>query len=185
MICVGHLGDQVIEQIGIERFGVRLRYSHDGPRPLGTLGAIRKAAPFLGERFLVLYGDTYLRLDYGGAAAAWQHSGLPAMMTVLHNNGRWERSNACFTGTLVTAYDKRSPTAEMEWIDYGLGGLSREALTLTDSGDLADLYGALARRAQLFGFEALERFYEIGTPEGLEQTKAFLAGEGGKAAPAT
>ncbi len=163
---------------------MRVSYSDDGPRPLGTLGAIRKAAPLLGERFLVLYGDTYLRLNYGRAVAAWQQSGLPAMMTVLHNIGRWEPSNACFAGELVTAYDKRSPTAEMEWIDYGLGGLSREALTATDRPrDLSDLYSVLARRGRLFGFEALERFYEIGTPEGLEETRAFLADESHRATP--
>jgi NDP-sugar pyrophosphorylase family protein len=177
VLCVGYLGDQVEEQIGPERFGVRIAYSHDGPKPLGTLGAIRRAAPLLGERFLVLYGDTYLRLDYAAAAASWERSGLPAMMTVLRNEGRWDTSNAVLDGELVVAYDKRAPTADMHWIDYGLGGLLSTALDAVDAevSDLAELDRQLADRRELFGFEASERFYEIGTPEALAETSEFLS----------
>jgi len=127
----------------------------------------------------VLYGDTYLRIDYAAAAEAWAQSGLPAMMTVLRNEGRWDTSNATFDGERVTAYDKASPTPEMHWIDYGLGGLEREALGLVgpEVGDLADLYRGASLRGELFGFEASERFYEIGTPESLAEADAFLAAQ--------
>ena len=125
----------------------------------------------------MLYGDTYLRIDYGAATAAWDRSGLPAMMTVLLNDGRWDVSNVSFDGELVTAYEKRSPTSTMRWIDYGLGALDASVLdavgvTVTD---LAHLYGQLARQKRLFGFAASERFYEIGTPESLAETRAFLS----------
>jgi N-acetyl-alpha-D-muramate 1-phosphate uridylyltransferase len=177
VICVGYLGDRIVETIGTARFGIRIAYSHDGPRLLGTLGAIRAAAPLLGERFLVLYGDTYLRVDYGAAASAWERSGLPAMMTVLRNDGRWDVSNATFDGSRVVAYDKRRPSPDMRWIDYGLGGFKRSALRLIgeEASDLSDLYHDLASRGELFGFEATERFYEIGTPAALAETSAFLA----------
>lgn len=179
VLCVGYLGDQVIERVGHERFGIRIAYSHDGSAPLGTLGAIRRAVPLLGERFLVLYGDTYLRLDYRRAVRAWQSSGLPAMMTVLHNKDRWDRSNVAFDGERVSAYDKRSPSVEMEWIDYGLGALHANSLEAVpaDVSDLADLHHALAKRHELFGFPVTERFYEIGTPPALSETSALLAGE--------
>lgn len=178
VVCVGYLGDQIERAIGSSRFGIQITYSHDGPRPLGTLGAIRRAAPQLGPRFLVLYGDTYLRIDYGAAAIAWERSRLPAMMTVLRNEGRWDTSNVLFDGERVTAYDKRHPTPAMHWIDYGLGGLERSALDLVgpEVADLAELYQVLSRRNLLFGFAASERFYEIGTPESLAETSAFLAG---------
>ena len=177
VLCVGYLGDQIVERVGSERFGIRIAYSHDGPEPIGTLGAVRQAAAQLGPRFLVLYGDTYLRIDYAEAAAAWEASGLPAMMTVLHNGGRWDTSNVCFDGRLVTAYDKREPTPAMSWIDYGLGGLSAETLDLVDPqiSDLADLHQRLANDGRLFGFAATERFYEIGTPAALAETGRFLA----------
>lgn len=177
VMCLGHLGEQIEERIGDERFGVPISYSYDGERPLGTLGAIRQAAHLLGPRFLVLYGDTYLRIGYGAAARAWELSRRPAMMTVLRNRGRWDTSNAAFDGTLVTAYDKHNLRPEMDWIDYGLGGLTSSALGLVgaDVTDLADLYHVLASAGELFGFPADSRFYEIGTPEALAETEAFLA----------
>jgi NDP-sugar pyrophosphorylase family protein len=178
VLCVGYRGEQIESSIGGERFGIGVRYSFDAPGLDGTLGAIRRALPFLGERFLVLYGDTYLRVDYGEAALTWRESGLPAMMSVLRNEGRWDTSNASYEGGRVLAYDKREPTPEMRWIDYGLGGLTREALSAADRDerDLAGLYGRLAAMGLLFGFEASERFYEIGTPSALRETDAFLRG---------
>lgn len=177
VVCVGYLGDQIEARVGRELFGLKVSYSHDGPTPLGTLGAIRKAADLLGARFMVLYGDTYLRIDYGAAAAAWERSGLPAMMTVLRNEGRWDVSNAVFDGERVTAYDKLARGPEMQWIDYGLGGLITDCLDAVgpEVSDLSELYGRLSRRGKLFGFEATERFYEIGTPDALAETGAFFS----------
>jgi NDP-sugar pyrophosphorylase family protein len=177
VICVGYLGERIERRIGHRQFGLKIAYSYDGPELIGTLGAVRRALPALGGRFLVLYGDTYLRIDYGAATSSWKEAGLPAMMTVLRNQGRWDTSNASFDGRLVTAYDKRDPAPEMEWIDYGLGGLMPAAVEAVDESvsDLADLYRELADRRSLFGFAASERFYEIGTPEALAEASEFLA----------
>lgn len=177
VLCVGHLGDQVVEAIGPQCHGVKIDYSFDGPGLDGTLGAIRRAAPLLGERFLVLYGDTYLRIDYGGFARAWLESGLLGAMAVLRNRGRWDRSNAVYEGERVIRYDKKKNDPSMEWIDYGLGALHEAALELVaeDEPDLAALQHELAARGQLFGFQATERFYEIGTPEALVETELFLS----------
>ena len=96
VLCVGYRGEQIASHIGAERFGIRVQYSFDAPELDGTLGAIRRALPLLGERFLVLYGDTYLQIDYLDVARAWSESGLPALMTVLRNEGRWDTSNAVY-----------------------------------------------------------------------------------------
>ncbi len=178
VICVGYRGELIESRIGSTRFGIDISYSHDGPGLDGTLGAIRRALELLGERFLVLYGDTYLRVDYRAAVRAWRESALPALMVVLRNNGRWDVSNALYEDGCVLAYDKRAPTSQMHWIDYGLGGLSAAALerVAATERDLAELYHALALRGELCGYAASERFYEIGSPAALEETEAFLAG---------
>jgi NDP-sugar pyrophosphorylase family protein len=178
VLCVGYLGELIEEQIGPSQFGIEITYSYDGPSPIGTLGAVRKAAPALGDRFLVLYGDTYLRLDYRAVAEEWEDSGLPALMTVLRNEGQWDVSNVRFDGTRVSRYDKRAPGPDMDWIDYGLGGLRSQTLDLLPdtADDLADLYHELAGRGELFGYEATERFFEIGTPASLAEAGEFLAG---------
>jgi NDP-sugar pyrophosphorylase family protein len=181
VLCVGYLGEQIEAAVGSERYGIAISYSRDGERPAGTLGAIRGALHLLSERFLVLYGDTYLKLDYAAAVADWARSGAPAMMTVLANEGRWDRSNVVFANDRVLVYDKHAPTPEMRWIDYGLGGLTTAALDAAPASesDVAVLYAELARRGELFGFEATERFHEIGSPEALAETDAFLRVERG------
>jgi NDP-sugar pyrophosphorylase family protein len=179
VLCVGHMGAAIEQRVGAERFGLRILYSYDGPGLDGTLGAIQRARGLLGERFLVLYGDTYLRIDYAAAVAAWESSGMPAMMTVLRNEGRWDTSNVRYAKGRVLAYDKRTPQAGMQWIDYGLCGLSQKTLDLPIAGarELADLFHYLAREEVLCGFEASERFFEIGTPPALAETDAFLRGQ--------
>jgi N-acetyl-alpha-D-muramate 1-phosphate uridylyltransferase len=183
VLCVGHLGEQIEDTIGHARFGMTIGYSYDAPGLDGTLGAVRRALPMLGPRFLVLYGDTYLRMDYAGAARRWEQSGLPALMTVLENEGRYEASNAELVGGRVVRYDKYRPSPDMRWIDYGLGGLTQAALSMVadTERDLAVLYHVLAEAGSLCGFEATERFYDIGTPEALAETDRFLRGHDGLA----
>lgn len=176
VFCVGYKGERFEEAIGDgSAFGLDIRFVSDGPKLKGTAGAIRGALPLLGERFLVLYGDTFLDVDYRAVDAGHAASELPALMTVLRNEGRWDTSNVEFDGERVVRHDKRHPTPDMAWIDYGLGVLTPAALDAAPASDLADVYAALAARGQLAGFEARNRFYEIGTPDALAEADAFLS----------
>ena len=134
VLCVGYLGERIEERIGPEYSGIRIAYAYDPPDLAGTAGAIRNALHLLGKRFMVLYGDTYLRIDYGAVDAAHRASGLPALMTVLRNDGRWDASNAVFADGMVIAYDKATPIPGMRWIDYGLGILTVDALAADQIG---------------------------------------------------
>jgi N-acetyl-alpha-D-muramate 1-phosphate uridylyltransferase len=185
VLCVGYLGDLIERTVGRERFGITIEYRYDGDELRGTLGAVRGAADLLGDRFLILYGDTYLRVDYAAAFENWQVSGCIGLMTVLRNEGRWDVSNAVFERDRVVTFDKDHPTPQMHWIDYGLGGLRRSALALLGEGehDLSALYHHLATAGELYGYEARERFYEIGSPESLRETEAFLLGGSAHHAP--
>jgi NDP-sugar pyrophosphorylase family protein len=177
VLCVGYLGDQIEAALGDGAdLGLDLRYVHDGPRLRGTAGAVAGALDLLGDAFMVLYGDTYLTLDYAAVQDAFHAAGTRGLMTVLRNRGRWDTSNAVVADGRVVRYDKARPTPEMEWIDYGLGMLQADVLdAVAGQGDLADVYRGLARDGQLAAYEATERFYEIGTPEALAETEAFLA----------
>lgn len=181
VLCVGYLGELIEHRLGSgAELGLELRYRYDPPGLAGTAGAVRAALPDLGSRFLVLYGDTYLRIDYADVARRAQ--GEVALMTVLENEGRWDRSNALYRDGRVILYDKRSPTPEMRWIDYGLSVLTPEALA-GEEPDLSDAFARLARSGLLAGYPASERFFEIGTPESLAETEAFLSGTGASGAP--
>lgn len=181
VFLVGHLGEMVEASLGDgSRWNVRLRYVYDGPERLGTGGALARALPALGDPFFVLYGDSYLDCDYAAIAAAFAASGASGLMTVYRNEGRFDHSNVDFAGGRILAYDKAHRTAAMHHVDYGLGLFRADAFRArVEAGgaawDLAALYQDLVGRHDLAGYEVPNRFYEIGSPEGLEDTRALLA----------
>ncbi len=182
VLLVDHLGEQIADAIGDgSAFGLDATVVFDAPGFTGTAGAVRGALEHLGDEFLVLYGDTYLRIDYRALQAARRASGLPALMAVLRNAGRWGRSNADYADGRVTRHDKHAPDAGMAWIDYGVGVLTPEALAHAPGDDLADVYRRLAADGLLAGYPATERFYEIGSPAARAETEAFLRDLGPRA----
>jgi len=178
VMCLGHLGEQVEGLLGDGRaHGIEVAYSYDGGTLLGTGGALRRALPLLGERFLVLYGDSYLRCDYAAIARAFIASGVRGLMTVYENDGAYDASNVSFVAGKILRYEKGVPG--MTHIDYGLGALHADALAGHPQGegerfDLVTVYQALLARDELAGYEVHERFYEIGSPRGLAETRALL-----------
>jgi NDP-sugar pyrophosphorylase family protein len=178
VLCVGYRGEMVEEQFGDgAAFGIELKYSFDGPDLLGTGGAIKKALPLLGKKFLVLYGDSYLPIDYAAPARAFAQSGKAGLMTVFKNENRWDPSNVWFESGEIRKYDKQNRCSEMKHIDYGLGFLRPAAFDYHPDAsrfDLADLYQDLLRAKQLAGYEIKQRFYEIGSRQGLAELDSLL-----------
>lgn len=182
VLCLGYLGEQVEAVVGDgSAFGMEVRYSWDGPRLLGTGGALKQALPLLGEQFFVFYGDSYLPVDFREVERNFLASGKPALMTVLKNDGRWDKSNVLFRDGGIAEYNKRTPRPEMAHIDYGLGVLSASVLgnaPANEPFDLADTYYNLSVQGLLAGHEVFERFYEIGSHKGLDETIEYFRKEG-------
>ncbi len=178
VLCLGYLGQQVHEYLGDgATLDLELSYSFDGDRLLGTGGALRRAAPLLGQVFWVMYGDSYLDIDYRAVLGAFARSDALGQMTVLHNGNRWDRSNVVFHAGQLLQYDKRTQTPEMTYIDYGAALLRDTAIKCIPADqpyDLADLYSALVAERSMIGYEVTQRFYEIGSHEGLAETQAYL-----------
>jgi NDP-sugar pyrophosphorylase family protein len=178
VLCVGYLGERVVELYGDgAKWGVEIEYSFDGPRLLGTGGALIRALPKLGEAFYVLYGDSYLPIDYLAVGQAFQQSGKLGLMTVFENKGLYDTSNVWFHDGAIRAYDKRDRLPTMHHIDYGLGVFRRAAFDgfpRDEVVDLAEVQKALLERGELAGFEIAERFYEIGSHAGLQELDKLL-----------
>jgi NDP-sugar pyrophosphorylase family protein len=181
--CLGHLSDQVIATLGDgSQWGMRFQYVVDGPTLLGTGGALQRALPLLGDRFFVLYGDSLLTCNLSDVERAHQASGRRCLMTVFENAGRWDTSNIVYRNGEIVAYDKVHRVPDMRYIDYGLGVLTPEpflAYTPGEPLDLATVYQDQLRNGQLAAYEVHTRFYEIGSREGLEETRRFLAAQSG------
>ena len=128
VFCVGYRAEMIEEYVGPGgRFGLDVSYSSDGPVLRGTAGAIHQAIPLLGDRFFVLYGDSYLPCNYAAVEGAFLDSGRQGLMTVFRNEGRWDTSNVEFAGGRILAYDKKQHPPRMQHIDYGLGVFHRSA----------------------------------------------------------
>ncbi|HWD94040.1 MAG TPA: nucleotidyltransferase family protein [Verrucomicrobiae bacterium] len=180
VLCLGHLGEMIERDFGREAFGVKLDYSFDGPKLLGTGGAIKRALPMLGGEFFVLYGDSYLPIEYQPIAEFFRRSGKLGCMTVYHNEGRYDTSNVVFADGEIKVYDKKAKLPEMRHIDYGLSLFKAAAFdgySAEQPFDLADVMGRLVREKQLAGYEVKERFYEMGSPVGLEELEQLLRGK--------
>lgn len=180
VLLTGHFGEQIEAFVGTgSAFGLVVRYSPDGEVQRGTGGAVRKALPLLGDVFFLLYGDSYLDVEVEPIWQAYQGSGCVALMTVLHNQDRWDASNVVFDDQLVVRYGKKADSGpRAEWIDFGLSVFSSSAIAAcpaSDPFDLADLTSDLASRRALAGFAVDRRFYEIGRPQGLADTEAYLS----------
>lgn len=181
VVCVSHLADQIERVVGDGAgSGLRVDYSHDALE--GTGGALRRALPLLGQRFMVLYGDSYLPIDYGAVAAAFEtaaRGGKRGLMTVFRNNGQYDASNVCFRTGQIVRYDKTPGIPDMTHIDYGLGAFSADAFSTFRAAklDLVQVYQQLLANDQLIGYEVTQRFYEIGSAAGLEETRNYLSKE--------
>jgi NDP-sugar pyrophosphorylase family protein len=178
VLCCGFLGEQIEDFAGDgSRFGLSITYSHDGSQPLGTGGALLKALPQLGSRFLIMYGDSWLTEPMEPIWRAFLDSGKPALMSVFCNQNRWGASNVEFRKGAVVRYDKRHPSPSMHHIDYGLDALDAGVLAhwTVPIFDLAEVWSGLAEYSLLAGFETSERFYEIGSLAGMRETEAVVA----------
>ena len=188
VLCIGYLGEMIQRDFGDgSAFGVKLDYSFDsprqsettagGPKLLGTGGAIKRALPMLGQEFFVLYGDSYLPIEYRPIAEFFRRSGKLGLMTVYRNEGRYDTSNVVFADGEIKVYDKKIRLPEMRHIDYGLSLFKAsvfDSYSAEKPFDLAEVMGKLVRKKQLAGYEVRERFYEMGSPAGLNELEILL-----------
>lgn len=179
VLCVGHLGERVLDYFGNgRRWGVDIAYSWERQGLLGTAGAIRNAEALLAREFFVAYGDSYLMLDYGEIMRAFRKSDALGMMVVYRNENRLERSNVVVRDGLIAAYDKQYDLPGMVHVNEGLSVLRRRALRLIPPGipfTQEQLYRLLIRRRQLLAHETAQRFYEVGSFDGLGEFRRLMA----------
>jgi NDP-sugar pyrophosphorylase family protein len=183
VMSVGHKSELIRAAAGSGKdFGLSVIYADEGNMLRGTGGALRYIADLghLQDSFFVMYGDSYLPVDL---APVWRTSeyGKVPTMTVLRNEGRWDKSNVILRNGTLVLYDKfaRDPVAlGMDYIDFGLSVLTREAvirgIASDEKVDLAHLFHQLSTQGLLRGHEVSERFYEIGSPQGLDDFEAYL-----------
>ena len=179
VICVGHLGEMIRAEVGTgEKFGLKIDYSEDGPVRLGTGGAIKKAATLLDDDFFIMYGDSFLPINFSEIENVYRTIDKRVMLTIIKNDNQWDSSNILYLDGKLIEYNKLTPSSAMSHLDYGLSVVSKSIFSSYDDDqafDLGDLYHQLSIRDELHGHLISDRFYEIGSLVGIQETIAFFS----------
>lgn len=179
VLCIGYLGEKIKNYFGDgKRFGVKIKYSEETEKLLGTAGALKNAVDLLDDIFFVTYGDAYLILDYREVMRYFKKFNKLGLMVVYKNFDRYDKSNVIVEGGLVKVYDKQRRAPDMVYIDFGVSVLRKKALDLVPKGkvmDLEEFYQELIRRRELLAFETQQRFYEVGSHNGLKEFEGLVS----------
>lgn len=184
VLCIGFLGEMIQDVVGNgSRWNMQVSYSPDGPTLLGTGGALRQALPLLGEQFFILYGDSYLPIDFSEVQKTYFASRKKGLMTILENHNNWDKSNVEFVSGQILEYNKNFVRPQMHYIDYGLSLLQSSVLKTYPCGksfDLSEVYKDLSLSGDLAGHQVYDRFYEVGSHQGIADTQEYLFKHGEK-----
>ena len=178
ILCVGNLGEMIEAHVGDgSRFGLEVQYSYDGDVLLGTGGAIKKAAGILPDAFLILYGDSYLDIEFEPVVWQFNSEKFPVLMTVYRNRNAHDVSNILMKDGRVLKYNKKDHDPAMDFIDYGLIAIRKKIFDIYPADepfDLSDVLSRLTDAGQVMGFEVIKRFYEIGSTSGIKETEGYI-----------
>jgi len=179
VLCIGHLGDRIREYFGDGgKFGVDIRYSDDGDALLGTVGALKRAEPLLADDFFLIYGDSYLFLDYRAIMDFFRRRHKLALMVVYRNEDSREPSNVVTGDGFVLAYDKETHSPDMTHINFGASVIRKQALSSVPPSRYytqEELYANLIQKQELLAYEVYDPYYEVGSREGLAAFDRLVA----------
>jgi NDP-sugar pyrophosphorylase family protein len=178
VLCVGHLSEKIKSYFGDgKKLGVKIQYSYDGDKPLGTIGALKKAEPLLDDIFFIMYGDSFLSVDFRKVYRFFIKQDKLGLMVVYKNFDKYDKSNIAIKGDLVVGYGRDNTSKDMVFIDYGTSVLRKKALDLVPKDktySTGEFFSQLIKKGELLSFEAKNRFYHIGNPKSLEEFNNFI-----------
>lgn len=180
LFCTGYRSDDISNYFGDgSEFGVEIKYSYDGPELLGTGGAVKNAFQLLEDNFVLIYGDSYMDIDYQEILYYYNDAlkkNYRGLMTVFKNNNRFDKSNVVYNNEKLVKYDKENMVPDMKYIDYGVSVLNRKVIEEIPECkvDIASVYGKVAADCKMAGHEVRNRFYEIGRPDSLKEFRDFI-----------
>jgi NDP-sugar pyrophosphorylase family protein len=179
VLCAGHLGEQIESYFGNGRkYGVNIEYSYED-KPLGTAGALKRAENLLDDTFFTIYGDSFVNIEFGRIMSYFNSQNKLALMTVYKNHDRYDKSNTEVEGNLVGRYSKKEKTSGMVYVEHGVNAFRKKVLDMIPANEfysLEDLFPNLIEQQELLAFEVNERFYEIGSLQGLEEFEQLVKG---------
>jgi len=177
VVCVGHLGHQIKEYFKKgEKLGMNIKYGDEKENLLGTAGALKNAGDFLADEFFLMYGDSYVPVDFQAITSHFKKFNKKSLMVIYKNADRFDKSNIEIEQDLIKSYDKKNNQG-MLFIDAGVSLLKKEILRLIPPSrnfPLERIYQHLIKEKEMLAYQMRERFYQIGSFEGLEEFKSLI-----------
>lgn len=178
VLCIGHLWDKIENYFGDgSNFGVNIKYSYDGDKLLGPIGAVKNAEHMLHDIFFIMYGDSFLFVDFEKVHSSFLNYDKFGMMVVYKNNNKYDKSNLLVKGNMVVGHKEKHKIKEMNYIDYGTSILRKKVLKSIPKNTFCtteSFFSDLIDKRQLLAFEVKKRFYHIGNPDALEEFKQYI-----------
>ncbi len=179
LLCVGYRKDAIMDYFGDGcRLGLTIEYSIENGF-LGTAGALRQARDYLPADFILLYGDSYLPIDYLELMEFWARCSCNALTVCYDNSVKIAKNNIYLDPDgRIGSYNKRNPVTQANYVEAGVSVLRKEVLHLIPAGRAVSLeeeiFPVLIKTQQLNGYPTSQRYYDIGTPEGLAEIGGAL-----------
>ena len=179
LLCVGYLGNKIEAYFGDGRhLGIKIKYSYE-KELMGTGGALKLASDLLEEKFLLLYGDSYLDIEYGEFIKFFENQKTIGSI-VIYDNAHGDtkvKNNIAMEGNFITKYDKRKEDANLKYVEAGASIFKKELLNLIEESQFVslenDIFPVLIKNKELTGYPSSVGFCDIGTFERLNLFKGF------------
>ena len=176
VLSIGYLGNQIRDYFGNgSKMGIQITYSFE-ERPMGTGGGIKLASHLLRDEFFVIYGDSYLPIDYREVEDFFKSSGKIGLLVAYDN--RWGDTMvpcnfSIGENMLVTKYKKGSNDKDLYLVEAGVLAFKKRVLDLIPDGKPLSLeeeiFSVLIAQKELIAFITSQRFYDIGLPDRLQK----------------
>jgi N-acetyl-alpha-D-muramate 1-phosphate uridylyltransferase len=177
ILCTGYLGSQIKKYVGNgKKFNLDVKYSVEKKFLLGTAGCIKKALPLLSNNFFIIYGDTFLPIQFKKIQEVYLKKKAKALITIYKNTNKYDFSNISLSKGNIY-YEKNSKKKNMKYIDYGLSIFNKnvfKSLMFKKINDLSNVLNILSKKKLLKYAIVKKRFYEIGSIKGLKEAKKIL-----------
>jgi len=180
ILCLGYLGEMVSDYVKDgSQYGIKVKYSFDGKKLLGTGGSLFNAKSLLKGKFIVIYGDSFLPINFQLVLKKFFKSSKSSLMVIMKNKDLWDKSNVIFNGRKIIEYSKNSNSDKMKYIDYGLSVLNKKNFLffckdMNSTFDLSLYLRSLAVNDDLDHFLTKKRFFEIGSLSGILDFENYI-----------
>jgi len=181
ILCAGYMS-QIIRDYYGSRSGPRKFVISDEHKPLGTAGAIKNAAKFIGsDTFLVANGDSFCSVDL--AAFCDFHSAHRALMSMVvletQNTGDCGLVSLDASQRIV-GFEEKNLRCQSHYINAGIYLFQTEVLSLipddTSFSLEHELFPKIVKQS-CHAFVTEGRLFDIGTPERFAMAIKHLAKE--------